>query len=230
MTCSHYHLTTHNHHRTLLQICITDYSNEHPIRFFYCVFFCCLFVCCWMVERCSFWCRNMSIEIHRKWQFSSLNRLTAFGRIVCVWRKCVNWFFEFHFQWNCLTVVNTQFSLEFFYWNENKMIVFNFVSYVKNRKIGSTYPSIDTKPESSAKRILKKFRASLARKCAAVVNSMPFIRPRSSTGLSNIIELQGMSLSGLIVQFSFKWPWIWFKFFVRFSSDKRFIERRTFHL
>lgn len=72
-------------------------------------------------------------------------------------------------------------------------MVFNFVSYVKNRKIGSTYPSIDTKPESSAKRFFKKFRASLAQKCAAVVDSMPFIRPRSSTGLCNIVELQGMS-------------------------------------
>lgn len=73
------------------------------------------------------------------------------------------------------------------------MMVFNFVSYVKNRKIGSTYPSIDTKPESRTKRLLKKFRASLAQKCAAVVNSMPFIRPRASPGLYNIIELQGMS-------------------------------------
>lgn len=73
------------------------------------------------------------------------------------------------------------------------MIVFNLLTYVKNRKIGSTYPSIDTKPESRAKRFLKKCRASLAQKCAAVVNKMPFIRPRNSTGLSNIIELQGMS-------------------------------------
>lgn len=71
-------------------------------------------------------------------------------------------------------------------------MVFNFVTYVKNRKIGSTYPSIDAKPESSTKRFLKKFRASLARKCAAVVNAMPFIRPRPSPDLSNSFELQGM--------------------------------------
>lgn len=71
------------------------------------------------------------------------------------------------------------------------MLVFNFVTYVKNRKIGSTYPSIDSKPDSKAKRVLEKFCASLRRKCAAVMDSMPFIRPRSSTGLVNIIELQG---------------------------------------
>lgn len=85
-------------------------------------------------------------------------------------------------------------------------MVFNFVAYVKNRKIGSTYPSINTKPESSAKRLLKKFRASLARKCAAVVNSMPFIRPRTSTELSNIIELHGMSYRSIelkLISFNF---------------------------
>lgn len=71
-------------------------------------------------------------------------------------------------------------------------MVISFVTYIKNRRIGSTYPSIDAKPDSQVKKSLKKLRESFARKCRIVMNAMPFIRPRASTGLINIIELQGM--------------------------------------
>lgn len=72
-------------------------------------------------------------------------------------------------------------------------MVFSFVTYIKNRRIGSTYPSIDAKPDSKAKILLRKLGDSFAQKYIRVMNSMPFIRPRPSTGLINIIELQGMS-------------------------------------
>lgn len=71
-------------------------------------------------------------------------------------------------------------------------MVLSFVTYMKNRRIGSTYPSIDAKPDSRVKRLLRKLGDSLTEKYIRVMNSMPFIRPRLSTGLINIIELQGM--------------------------------------
>ena len=71
-------------------------------------------------------------------------------------------------------------------------MVISFVTYIKNRRIGSTYPSIDAKPDSQAKKTLRKLRESIAQKCIAIMNAMPFISPRVSTGLINIIELQGM--------------------------------------
>lgn len=71
------------------------------------------------------------------------------------------------------------------------MMVLNFVSYMKNRQIGSTYPTIDVKPDSKAKKLFKKIRATLRRKCASVVNAIPFIRPTPTMALFEIIELQG---------------------------------------
>lgn len=72
------------------------------------------------------------------------------------------------------------------------IMVFALVTYIKNRQIGSTYPSINASPDSKTKKTLKKLRESLVQKCVRIMNSMPFIHPRPSTGLINIIELQGM--------------------------------------
>lgn len=71
-----------------------------------------------------------------------------------------------------------------------KMVI-SFVTYIKNRRIGSTYPSIDAKPDSRVKKTVKKISKSLVRACICIMNEMPFIHPRASTGLINIIELQG---------------------------------------
>lgn len=67
-----------------------------------------------------------------------------------------------------------------------------FVTYIKNRQIGSTYPSIDAKPDSKIKKTLKKLSTSFTQRCIEFLNSIPFIHPRPSTGLMNILELQGM--------------------------------------
>lgn len=98
-------------------------------------------------------------------------------------------------------------------------MVISFVTYVKNRRIGSTYPSIDAKPESQATKTLRKLREAIAQKCIAIMNAMPFISPRVSTGLINIIELQGM------FQLFFrkrkplvKWRQIEFSFFLPWNS------------
>lgn len=80
-------------------------------------------------------------------------------------------------------------------WTEEIIVwrmVISFVTYIKNRRIGSTYPSIDAKPDSQAKKTLRKLREAIAQKCMAIMKSMPFISPRVSAGLINIIELQGM--------------------------------------
>lgn len=70
-------------------------------------------------------------------------------------------------------------------------MVLAFITYYKNRKIGSTYPSINTKPDSKFKKAFKKIRESFVQKCAGFMNSMPFVRPKPCTELINAIELQG---------------------------------------
>lgn len=71
-------------------------------------------------------------------------------------------------------------------------MVFAFVTYIKNRQIGSTYPSINGNPDSKFKKTFEKIRESLSQKCVGILNLVPFIHPRPSTGLMNTIELQGM--------------------------------------
>ncbi|XP_031636728.1 phosphatidylinositol 4-kinase type 2-alpha isoform X2 [Contarinia nasturtii] len=70
------------------------------------------------------------------------------------------------------------------------MVVISLVAYMKNRRIGSTYPSIDAKPDSKVKKTFRKIREAFVQKCIIIFNSVPFIHPRASTGLINIIELQ----------------------------------------
>lgn len=74
-------------------------------------------------------------------------------------------------------------------------MVLNFVTYIKNRQIASTYPSIDSKPDSKAKKFFKKFRETVARKCNAVVNAIPFIRSKASNEFDefDFLELQGIN-------------------------------------
>lgn len=71
-------------------------------------------------------------------------------------------------------------------------MIVNLKNYIKNRRIGSTYPSIDTKPDSKAKKVLKKVGAYLFCKYIDAFNAIPFIHPRPAIGLINAIELQGM--------------------------------------
>lgn len=71
-------------------------------------------------------------------------------------------------------------------------MVWAFVTYIKNRQIGSTYPSIDAKPDSKFKKTLKKLGESLSQRCVNILNLIPFIHPRPCTGLINILDLQGM--------------------------------------
>lgn len=74
-------------------------------------------------------------------------------------------------------------------------MVLNFVTYIKDRQIASTYPSIDSKPDSKAKKLFKKFRETITRKCNAVVNAIPFIRARASNEFDELdfLELQGIN-------------------------------------
>lgn len=72
-------------------------------------------------------------------------------------------------------------------------MVLAFITYMKNRRIGSTYPSIDSKPDSKFKKAFKKVQQSFVRKCANFMNSMPFVRPKPCSELINAIQLQGMT-------------------------------------
>lgn len=64
------------------------------------------------------------------------------------------------------------------------------MTYIKNRRIGSTYPSINEKPESKVKKTLRKIREALIQKCIDMMK--PLVRPQPTTGWIDI-ELKGMS-------------------------------------
>lgn len=74
-----------------------------------------------------------------------------------------------------------------------KMLV-GFVSYVKSRHIGSTYPSINARPSTKALKTEKKIRRYLLAKLKKVVNALPFLRYKDTIIMGNSIELKGMCI------------------------------------
>lgn len=72
-------------------------------------------------------------------------------------------------------------------------MVFNVKTYIKDRRIRSTYPSIDAKVDSATVKTLRKIRAYLLGKCVAVLSVVPLvIRPRPRDGVIDDFEILGM--------------------------------------
>lgn len=66
-----------------------------------------------------------------------------------------------------------------------------FVTYVKNRRIGSAYPSINAKPSTKALKTEKKIRVYLLSKLVKCVNALPMLRYRDPIIMGDTIELSG---------------------------------------
>lgn len=70
-------------------------------------------------------------------------------------------------------------------------MLFRFVTYVKNRRNGSPYPSINAKPGTKAQKTEKKIRVYVLAKLKKFVNSLPLPRYKDAIITGNTIELKG---------------------------------------
>lgn len=70
-------------------------------------------------------------------------------------------------------------------------MLFGFVAYVKNRRVGSTYPSINAKPATKTLKTEKKRSVSSLAKLVKFVNVLPLLRCKDSIVTGNVIELKG---------------------------------------
>lgn len=78
-------------------------------------------------------------------------------------------------------------------------MIFGFVTYVKNRRIGSTYPTINAKPATKALKAEKKIRVYLLAKLVKLVNALPLPRYKDAIIVGNTIELNGTCIDCLIL-------------------------------
>lgn len=86
-------------------------------------------------------------------------------------------------------------------------MLFGFVAYVKNRRVGSTYPSINAKPTTKTLKTEKRRSvSSLAKlvKLEKLVNVLPLLRCKDSIITGNVIELKGTCIVHCSFQ-SFSW-------------------------
>lgn len=60
------------------------------------------------------------------------------------------------------------------------MIFANLSEYVKNRRYASTYPSINTKPDTKVKKTLRKVQCYLIGNCVKMFNTVTLKRPKSA--------------------------------------------------
>lgn len=70
-------------------------------------------------------------------------------------------------------------------------MVINLAAYLKNRRIGSTYPCINAKPASKSTKTVKKIQSTLIGKCVTLINAMNFRRHKVKGLIGSTIEMQG---------------------------------------
>lgn len=70
-------------------------------------------------------------------------------------------------------------------------MLFGFVTYVKHRRIGSAYPSINAKPATKALKNKTKIGVYLTAKLVKFMHSLSLPRYKDVIVLGNTIELKG---------------------------------------
>lgn len=82
-------------------------------------------------------------------------------------------------------------------------MIFGFVTYVKNRRIGSPYPIINARPATKALKTEKKIRIFSLAKLVKFVNTLPLLRYKDATIImGNTIELMGTFIDSLIIPYA----------------------------
>lgn len=75
-----------------------------------------------------------------------------------------------------------------------KMLL-GFVAYMKNRRVGSTYPSINARPATKTLKTEKRRSRNSLAKLVKFVNVLPLLRCKDSIITGNVIELTGTCIA-----------------------------------
>lgn len=63
------------------------------------------------------------------------------------------------------------------------MIITRVADYIKDRRLGSVYPCIDTKPDSKVIKTIRKIQCSVIANCVKMYNAFRTIRHKPIMGL-----------------------------------------------